>query len=74
MQPFNPYDESGLGWTFDSAEAGKLIHALWNCLLTYREYKKSWHGIQRRGMMKDHSWDYAAQNYEEVLVAAKYQW
>ncbi|KAH7852117.1 hypothetical protein Vadar_020861 [Vaccinium darrowii] len=74
VQPFNPYDESGLGWTFDGAEAGKLIHALWNCLLTYREYKKSWEGIQRRGMMQDLSWDHAAQNYEEVLVAAKYQW
>ncbi|XP_008230773.1 PREDICTED: granule-bound starch synthase 2, chloroplastic/amyloplastic [Prunus mume] len=74
VQPFNPYDESGLGWTFDSAEAGKLIHALWNCLLTYREYKKSWEGIQRRGMTQDLSWDHAAQNYEEVLVAAKYQW
>ncbi|KAA8530375.1 hypothetical protein F0562_005084 [Nyssa sinensis] len=74
VQPFNPFDESGLGWTFDSAEANKLIDALGNCLLTYREYKKSWEGIQRRGMMQDLSWDNAAQNYEEVLVAAKYQW
>ncbi|KAI8541656.1 hypothetical protein RHMOL_Rhmol08G0079300 [Rhododendron molle] len=74
VQPFDPFNESGLGWTFDSAETGKLIHALGNCLLTYREYKKSWEGIQRRGMMQDLSWDHAAQNYEEVLVAAKYQW
>ncbi|KAH7554577.1 hypothetical protein ACOSP7_027993 [Xanthoceras sorbifolium] len=74
VQPFNPFNESGLGWTFDSAETGKLIHALGNCLLTYREYKKSWEGLQRRGMMQDLSWDNAAQNYEEVLVAAKYQW
>lgn len=74
VHPFNPFEESGLGWTFDSAEAGKLIHALWNCLLTYREYKNSWEGLQRRGMTQDLSWDKAAQNYEEVLVAAKYQW
>ncbi|XP_023912722.1 granule-bound starch synthase 2, chloroplastic/amyloplastic [Quercus suber] len=74
VQPFNPFDESGLGWTFDSAEANKLIHALGNCLLTYREYKQSWEGLQRRGMMQDLSWDNAAQKYEEVLVAAKYQW
>ncbi|KAM3713839.1 hypothetical protein ACJW31_01G286800 [Castanea mollissima] len=73
VQPFNPFDESGLGWTFDSAEANKLIHALGNCFLTYREYKQSWEGLQRRGMMQDLSWDNAAQNYEEVLVAAKYQ-
>ncbi|PSR87682.1 Granule-bound starch synthase [Actinidia chinensis var. chinensis] len=74
VQPFDPYNESGLGWTFDRAEAGKLIHALGNCLLTYREYRKSWEGIQRRGMMQDLSWDHAAEKYEEVLVAAKYQW
>nr|XP_043634697.1 granule-bound starch synthase 2, chloroplastic/amyloplastic-like [Erigeron canadensis] len=74
VQPFDPYNESGLGWTFNRADTGELIHALWNCLLTYREYKESWKGIQKRGMMQDLSWDNAAQQYEEVLVAAKYQW
>ncbi|KAK3212662.1 hypothetical protein Dsin_017368 [Dipteronia sinensis] len=74
VKPFDPFNESGLGWTFDGAEAGKLIHALGNCLLTYREYKKSWEGLQRRGMTQDLSWDNAAQKYEELLVAAKYQW
>lgn len=74
VQPFDPFSESGLGWTFDRAEVGRLIHALGNCLLTYRDYKKSWEGLQTRGMKQDLSWDHAAQNYEEVLVAAKYQW
>uniref|UniRef100_A0A7N0RGG7 starch synthase n=1 Tax=Kalanchoe fedtschenkoi TaxID=63787 RepID=A0A7N0RGG7_KALFE len=74
VQPFDPYSESGVGWTFNRAEAGQLIHALGNCLLTYREYKTSWEGIQRRGMSQDLSWDQAAQKYEEILVAAKYQW
>ncbi|KAK6155085.1 hypothetical protein DH2020_009333 [Rehmannia glutinosa] len=74
VQPFNPFEESGLGWTFGRAEANELINALGNCLLTYREYKTSWDGLQRRCMMQDLSWDNAAQNYEEVLVAAKYQW
>lgn len=74
VQPFDPFNESGLGWTFSRAEANQLIHALGNCLLTYREYKKSWEGIQTRCMTQDLSWDNAAQNYEEVLIAAKYQW
>ncbi|KAE8694447.1 Granule-bound starch synthase 2 [Hibiscus syriacus] len=74
VQQFNPFEESGLGWTFDSADANKLIHALGNCLLTYREYKTSWEGLQIRGMKQDLSWDNAAEKYEEVLVAAKYQW
>ncbi|CAK9162917.1 unnamed protein product [Ilex paraguariensis] len=74
VQPFDPFNETGLGWTFDRAEANLLINALGNCLLTYRQYKESWEGIHRRGMMQDLSWDNAAQKYEEVLVAAKYQW
>ncbi|GAV58083.1 Glycos_transf_1 domain-containing protein/Glyco_transf_5 domain-containing protein [Cephalotus follicularis] len=74
VQPFDPFKESGLGWTFDSADTNKLIHALGNCLYTYREYKNSWEGLQRRGMMQELSWDHAAVHYEEVLVAAKYQW
>ncbi|CAL1392149.1 unnamed protein product [Linum trigynum] len=74
VQPFNPFNESGFGWTFDAAEASKLIHALGNCLWTYREFKESWEGLQRRGMEQDLSWDHAAELYEEVLVAAKYQW
>nr|AAP41030.1 soluble starch synthase II [Colocasia esculenta] len=72
--PFNPYEESGFGWTFDRAKAGKLIDALRNCFNTFWNYKESWEGLQRRGMLQDLSWDHAAQLYEEVLVAAKYQW
>lgn len=30
--------------------------------------------VQLRGMEQDLSWDGAAQQYEEVLLAAKYQW
>lgn len=36
---FDPYKESGYGWTFDRAEAHKLIDALGNCLNTYWNYK-----------------------------------
>jgi starch synthase len=43
-------------------------------LNTYRNYRSSWEGIQKRGMMQDLSWDNAGELYEEVLVAAKYQW
>ncbi|XP_062205010.1 soluble starch synthase 2-1, chloroplastic/amyloplastic-like isoform X2 [Phragmites australis] len=74
VEQYNPYEEVGLGWTFEKAEANKMIDALGHCLNTYRNYRSSWEGIQRRGMMQDLSWDNAAKLYEEVLVAAKYQW
>lgn len=74
VQHYNPYEEAGVGWTFEKAEANRMIDALGHCLNTYRNYRSSWEGIQRRGMMQDLSWDNAAKLYEEVLVAAKYQW
>nr|ACY56176.1 soluble starch synthase II-1 [Oryza sativa Indica Group]ACY56177.1 soluble starch synthase II-1 [Oryza sativa Indica Group]ACY56178.1 soluble starch synthase II-1 [Oryza sativa Indica Group]ACY56180.1 soluble starch synthase II-1 [Oryza sativa Indica Group]ACY56181.1 soluble starch synthase II-1 [Oryza sativa Indica Group] len=74
VEHYNPYEESGIGWTFEKAEANRLIDALGHCLNTYRNYRTSWEGLQKRGMMQDLSWDNAAKLYEEVLLAAKYQW
>ncbi|KAJ1295466.1 hypothetical protein BS78_01G226600 [Paspalum vaginatum] len=74
VEHYNPYEETGVGWTFEKADANRMIDALGHCLKTYRNYKSSWEGIQRRGMIQDLSWDNAAKLYEEVLLAAKYQW
>ncbi|URD72103.1 Starch synthase [Musa troglodytarum] len=74
VQQFDPLNDVGLGWTFERAEANRMIQALQHCLDTYRNHKKSWERLQVRGMMQDLSWDNAAQRYEEVLIAAKYQW
>ncbi|CAA3016515.1 granule-bound starch synthase 2, chloroplastic amyloplastic [Olea europaea subsp. europaea] len=35
VQPFNPFEETGLGWTFAKAETNELNNALGNCLLTF---------------------------------------
>ena len=74
MKPYNPYDNSGTGWTFEWADPGNFRDAIGNALYTYREFRDSFVGIQKRGMEQDLSWDHAAENYEEVLLAAKYQW
>lgn len=74
VEHYNPYEEVGVGWTFEKAEANRMIDALGHCLNTYRNYRSSWEGIQCRGMLQDLSWDNAAKLYEEVLLAAKYQW
>ncbi|KAM0852028.1 hypothetical protein ACQ4PT_052031 [Festuca glaucescens] len=74
VAPFDPFGGTGLGWTFDRADAGRMIDALGHCLNTYWNYKESWRGLQARGMSQDLSWDHAAELYENVLVKAKYQW
>ena len=74
VKPYNPYENTGTGWTFDWADAGNFRDAIGNALYTYREFRDSFESIQKRGMQQDLSWDNAAEKYEEVLVAAKYQW
>lgn len=72
--PFNPYENSGTGWTFEWADAGAFREAMGNAIYTYRQYRESFQGVQLRGMQQDLSWDHAAELYEQVLVDAKYQW
>ncbi|WOK97858.1 soluble starch synthase 2-2, chloroplastic/amyloplastic [Canna indica] len=74
VQQYDPFSETGLGWTFDTAESHKMIDAVSHCLRTYQNHRESWEALQVRGMLQDFSWDNAAQQYEQVLVAAKYQW
>jgi starch synthase len=39
-----------------------------------RNFPDSFYDMRLRGMQQDLSWDHAASQYEEVLVAAKFQW
>eukprot|EP00882_Tetradesmus_deserticola_P004157 GHRQ01004392.1.p2 GENE.GHRQ01004392.1~~GHRQ01004392.1.p2 ORF type:complete len:345 (+),score=166.97 GHRQ01004392.1:175-1209(+) len=74
VTPFNPFENSGTGWTFERADADQMRGACTNALETYRKYKPQYRELQLRGMRQDLSWDHAASLYEEVLVAAKFQW
>lgn len=74
VQPFNPFDNVGTGWTFERAEAWAFQKAMGDALYTYREHRESFEGLQKRGMQQDLSWEHAAELYEEVLLQAKYQW
>ncbi|KIY95719.1 starch synthase [Monoraphidium neglectum] len=74
VKPFNPFESSGTGWTFERAEADQMRGQIHNALVTYREHRDAFVALQRRGMEQDLSWDHAAQVYEEVLVAAKFTW
>ncbi len=45
-----------------------------NAIYTFRQFRESFTGVQLRGMQQNLSWDKAAEEYEQVLVDAKYQW
>ena len=49
-------------------------NAMGNAIYTFRQFRESFTGVQLRGMQQNLSWDKAAEEYEQVLVDAKYQW
>lgn len=74
VKPYNPYENSGTGWTYEWSSGEGFREAVWNAIYTFRDHKKSFVEVAKRGMEQDLSWDNAAQQYEEVMLAAKYQW
>lgn len=74
VHPYNPYENTGTGWTFEWADSSAFRDAMGNAIYTYREFRDSFRGVQLRGMQQDLSWDHAAELYEQVLIDAKYQW
>jgi starch synthase len=50
VKPFDPFTDSGTGWTFGRPAVSGLTIALGNEIWTYRNFKKSWTGIKQHGM------------------------
>jgi starch synthase len=71
---YDPFNNSGTGWRFDSAEAHKLRETMNYALGTFKDHRESFRGIQMRAMAKDYTWDQAAKNYEDRFIDAKYSW
>ena len=74
VSQFDPNNNVGTGWTFEWADSGNFRNAMGNAMYTWREYRDTFRDIQQRGMTQDLTWDNAAAQYEEVLLAGKYQW
>ena len=74
VQPYDPFNNAGTGWRFDSAESHLLRETMGYALGTFRDHRESFRGIQMRGMEKDYTWDGAAEKYEDRFIDAKYSW
>lgn len=62
---------TGTGWTFSPCTVDAFIATLTQSLQTYRDHQDSFRDLQSRGMIRDSSWDKAAQEYEQIFEWAK---
>lgn len=64
---FDPWSQSGTGWTYTSCDKTGLLYAVGLALATYRHHNADFRSLQQRGMERDATWDRAAQQYEQIF-------
>ena len=68
VQPYNMFENTGNGFTFDRYESGLLYDAINRAKTLYFENRKSWDDMVIRDMNKDVSWEKSAKQYKDRYV------
>mgnify|MGYP002507206480 CR=1 FL=1 len=66
VEPFNVYENSGTGFSFNHFDGFWLMETLKYALDTYQNNPSVWHLLQKNAMAKDFSWDTACQSYIQL--------
>ena len=68
VQPYNVFENTGNGFTFDRYESGLLYDAINRAKTLYFENRKCWDDMVIRDMNKDVSWETSARQYKDMYV------
>ena len=68
VQPYNMFENTGNGFTFDRYESGLLYDAINRAKTIYFENRKSWDDMVIRDMNKDVSWEKSAKQTVQRYV------
>ena len=68
VQPYNLFDNTGNGFTFDRYESGLLYDAINRAKTLYFENRTYWDDMVVRNMNKDVSWEQSAKHYKDIYV------
>ena len=68
VQPYNMFENTGNGFTFDRYESGLLYDTINRAKTLYFENRKSWDDMVIRDMNKDVSWEKSAKQYKDMYV------
>ena len=68
VQPYNLFDNTGNGFTFDRYESGLLYDAINRAKTLYFENRTYWDDMVVRNMNKGVSWEQSAKHYKDMYV------
>ncbi|MBQ5443761.1 MAG: glycosyltransferase, partial [Erysipelotrichaceae bacterium] len=68
VEPYNMFEDSGNGFTFDGYDAGLLLDAINRAKTLYFEHRENYDKMVIRDMNKDVSWERSAALYRELYL------
>lgn len=68
VEPYNMFEDSGNGFTFDRYEPGLLLDAINRAKTLYFTSRESWDKMVVRDMEKDVSWTLSASRYRDLYL------
>ena len=68
VEPYNMFEDTGNGFTFDRYDAGLLYDAINRAKTLYFEARESWDRMVIRDMEKDVSWAKSAEQYRQLYL------
>ena len=71
VQPYNAFENTGNGFTFDRYESGLLYDAINRAKTLYFENRVYWDDMVVRDMNKDVSWEQSAKEYNDMYVVLR---
>ena len=68
VEPYNMFEDSGNGFTFDGYDAGLLLDAVNRAKTLYFEHRENFDKMVIRDMEKDVSWEKSAAQYRQLYL------
>ena len=66
VEPYNEYEETGVGFSFSAYDAGQLLSCINYAKTIYFTRRDSWDAMVQRAMTRDFSWNVSAKKYEDL--------
>ena len=71
VEPYNEFENTGNGFTFDNYDAGLLYDAINRAKTVYFTDRERWDEMVERDLAKDVSWEASAEKYKNLYLELK---
>lgn len=65
VEPFNPVEKTGVGFTFKTYNSYDMLDAVWRAYGTFFD-KENWKAVVSNGMKKNFGWEVSAKKYLDI--------